>query len=93
MKAWVLRMIEAWQASPNRPRGLCLRTPTCSVYGHQTISEYGVLCGGVMTAWRIFTCNGCFVTAENWAARRRARLRSEPEEEVAGSPAARPYQP
>ena len=93
MKAWVLRMIEAWQASPNRPRGLCLRTPTCSAYGHQAISQKGVLRGGVMTAWRIFTCIGCLVAAEDWAARRRARSRSEPEEEVAGRPSDRPYQP
>lgn len=55
----VLRMIEAWQASPSRKRGLCLQRPTCSVYGHRAISEYGLIRGGVMTAWRVFTCNGC----------------------------------
>lgn len=59
MKANVLRMIEAWQANPDRRRGLCLQTPTCSVYGHNVISRYGVLRGGIMTAWRIFRCNGC----------------------------------
>jgi putative component of membrane protein insertase Oxa1/YidC/SpoIIIJ protein YidD len=59
MKASVLRMIEAWQANPDRRRGLCLHTPTCSVYGHRAISRYGVLRGGVMTTWRIFRCNGC----------------------------------
>jgi putative component of membrane protein insertase Oxa1/YidC/SpoIIIJ protein YidD len=38
---------------------MCLHTPTCSVYGHQAISEHGLLRGGVMTAWRVFTCNRC----------------------------------
>lgn len=59
MKKAALRMIEAWQVNPNRPRGLCLHSPTCSAYGYWVISEYGVLRGGVMTAWRIFTCNRC----------------------------------
>ena len=59
MKTAVLRIIEAWQANPNRPRGMCLHTPTCSVYGHRAISEHGLLRGGVMTAWRVFTCNRC----------------------------------
>ncbi len=59
MKATVLRMIEAWQVNPNRRRGLCLQTPTCSVYGYRVISRYGVMRGGFMTAWRIFKCNGC----------------------------------
>lgn len=52
-------MIEAWQANQNRPLGLCLHTPTCSVYGHRVISQYGFLRGGIMTAWRIVRCNGC----------------------------------
>ena len=59
MRALLLRMIEAWQANPDRPRGLCVRTPTCSVYGHQAIGRYGAVRGGAMTAWRVFTCNGC----------------------------------
>jgi len=93
MKAQVLRMIEAWQASTSRPRGLCLRRPTCSAYGHQAISQHGVLQGGVMTVWRIVSCNGCMVAPEDRAPRWRPRPRSEPEEEVAGSPSARPCQP
>jgi putative component of membrane protein insertase Oxa1/YidC/SpoIIIJ protein YidD len=59
MKARVLRMIEVWQANPNRKRGLCLQTPTCSVYGYRAIGRYGLLRGGALTAWRIFKCNGC----------------------------------
>jgi uncharacterized protein len=59
VKKSVLRMIEAWQQNPNRPRGMCLHTESCSAYGHRVISEYGLLRGGMMTAWRIFTCNPC----------------------------------
>jgi putative component of membrane protein insertase Oxa1/YidC/SpoIIIJ protein YidD len=73
MKRAALRAIEAWQANQNRPRGRCLRTPTCSVYGHQVISRHGVLRGAVMTAWRIFTCNGCLTAAPRRPAGRRAQ--------------------
>lgn len=59
MKSAVLRMIVVWQANPNRKRGLCLQSPTCSVYGHRAISKYGLMRGSVMTAWRVFTCNSC----------------------------------
>ncbi|MGH3187300.1 MAG: membrane protein insertion efficiency factor YidD [Streptosporangiaceae bacterium] len=68
MKTTVLRMIEAWQRNPDRPRGLCLQRPTCSVYGHRAITRYGVLRGGAMTAWRAARCNGCTSSA-------RARVR------------------
>ena len=64
MKARVLRVIEAWQANPDRVRGLCRQAPTCSVYGYRAISGHGVLRGGIMTAWRIFTCNGCLAAAQ-----------------------------
>jgi len=59
VKQGVLWIIEAWQENPDRPRGMCLHTPTCSVYGHQAISRYGVFRGGIMTAWRVFRCNRC----------------------------------
>jgi uncharacterized protein len=59
MKGAALRVIEAWQQNPNRVRGLCLRSPTCSAYGYQAISRYGLIRGGVMTAWRVLTCNSC----------------------------------
>lgn len=59
MKRTALRAIEAWQVNPNRARGLCLQDPTCSVYGHRAISQHGIIRGGAMTAWRVFTCNRC----------------------------------
>ena len=53
----VLRVIEAWQANPVRPRGMCLHTPTCSAYGHRAVSRHGLVIGGIMTAWRVIRCN------------------------------------
>jgi uncharacterized protein len=59
MKGALLRIIEAWQRNPDRPRGMCLHRPTCSAYGHQAITRHGLLRGGAMTAWRIARCNRC----------------------------------
>ena len=67
----LLRAIESWQANPDRVRGLCQQTPTCSVYGHRAISRYGVLRGGIMTAGRVLRCNGCLVRGEAAAAPRK----------------------
>jgi putative membrane protein insertion efficiency factor len=35
----------------------CRFYPTCSEYGIQAVSKYGVIKGGVKTAWRIIRCN------------------------------------
>jgi uncharacterized protein len=39
------------------PHGYCRFTPTCSQYGIDAISKYGVLRGGVKAMWRILRCN------------------------------------
>ncbi|MAF13501.1 MAG: membrane protein insertion efficiency factor YidD [Parcubacteria group bacterium] len=39
------------------PYGYCRFYPTCSEYGHQAVSKYGVIKGGLITAWRILRCN------------------------------------
>jgi len=39
------------------PYGFCRFTPTCSEYGVEAISKYGLIKGGVMTAWRVMRCN------------------------------------
>jgi putative membrane protein insertion efficiency factor len=39
------------------PHGFCRFHPTCSEYGIQAISKYGVIKGGAKTLWRIFRCN------------------------------------
>ena len=35
----------------------CRFYPTCSEYGYQAIAKYGIIKGGVKTAWRILRCN------------------------------------
>ena len=35
----------------------CPYIPTCSEYGLEAISKYGVLKGGCLTVWRILRCN------------------------------------
>jgi len=39
------------------PHGFCRFTPTCSQYGIEAFSKYGVIKGGIMTCWRIIRCN------------------------------------
>jgi len=43
--------------SRHLPYGVCRFRPTCSEYGATAISRYGLLRGGLMTAWRILRCN------------------------------------
>ena len=42
--------------SPLMPKN-CRFLPTCSQYGLDSISRYGSIKGGVLTAWRILRCN------------------------------------
>ncbi|MFA5075993.1 MAG: membrane protein insertion efficiency factor YidD [Patescibacteria group bacterium] len=39
------------------PHGFCRFQPTCSEYGAQAILKYGILRGGLKTAWRVIRCN------------------------------------
>jgi len=39
------------------PHGFCRFTPSCSEYGAQAISKYGILKGGLKSAWRVLRCN------------------------------------
>jgi len=39
------------------PHGFCRFYPTCSEYGAQAITKYGIIKGGIMTSWRIIRCN------------------------------------
>ncbi|MFA5155679.1 MAG: membrane protein insertion efficiency factor YidD [Patescibacteria group bacterium] len=39
------------------PYGFCRFVPTCSQYGVEAIDKYGLIRGGLMTAWRILRCN------------------------------------
>lgn len=42
--------------SPMMPPN-CRFLPTCSSYGIDSISKFGLLKGGILTAWRIMRCN------------------------------------
>lgn len=35
----------------------CKYTPTCSEYAMEAVERYGVLRGGLMSAWRVLRCN------------------------------------
>lgn len=39
------------------PYGFCRFTPSCSQYGLEAITKYGILKGGIKTVWRIIRCN------------------------------------
>ncbi len=39
------------------PHGFCRFYPSCSEYGVQAITKYGIIKGGLMTSWRVLRCN------------------------------------
>ncbi len=39
------------------PYGYCRFYPTCSQYGVEAISKYGIIRGGIKTIWRVLRCN------------------------------------
>jgi hypothetical protein len=39
------------------PHGFCRFTPSCSEYGVQAITKYGVLKGSLLASWRVLRCN------------------------------------
>ena len=59
MKKICISMIRFYQKylSPMKMRYHCIYTTTCSQYGIEAIEKYGVLKGGLLTAWRILRCN------------------------------------
>jgi uncharacterized protein len=58
VKAFVIEAIRAYQVfiSPGLP-GRCKYYPSCSQYGLEAVTEYGVVRGLVLAAWRILRCN------------------------------------
>ena len=56
----VLAMIASYRShvSPHL-RGVvrCRFTPTCSLYGYESVRRYGLIRGGAKAAWRILRCN------------------------------------
>jgi len=39
------------------PEGFCRFKPSCSMYGKEAIKKYGLVKGGIKTAWRVLRCN------------------------------------
>lgn len=39
------------------PHGFCRFNPTCSQYGLEAITKYGIIKGGFKAMWRILRCN------------------------------------
>lgn len=58
----------------------CKYYPTCSHYAEQAVREYGVVRGGVLSAWRLLRCNplsdGGFDYVEDQRLFKNARPRS-----------------
>lgn len=55
----ILALIRLYQKTLSRviPANTCRFYPSCSHYGYQAIYKYGLLKGGLMSAWRILRCN------------------------------------
>jgi hypothetical protein len=58
MRGLFILLIKGYQKiiSPVLPPS-CRFYPTCSEYGTEAITKYGVIKGGFMAAWRILRCN------------------------------------
>ncbi len=52
---WILRLYKRW-ISPALPPS-CRYVPTCSEYAMEAVERYGVLRGGLMSAWRLLRCH------------------------------------
>ncbi len=58
MKRFVLLAIRFYQRfiSPGLPPA-CRFYPTCSEYGYEAISRYGIIKGGILTVRRLLRCH------------------------------------
>jgi uncharacterized protein len=43
--------------APLFPPGFCRFHPSCSQYGYDAFTKYGLIKGGYLTLWRILRCN------------------------------------
>ena len=53
----VLALIRLYQRLSRLTPPSCIYTPTCSQYGYEAVSRYGVLKGGWMALCRIGRCH------------------------------------
>lgn len=58
MKWLALTLIRCYQRTLSRvlPPS-CRFVPSCSEYGYEAITRYGVIRGGALAAWRVARCN------------------------------------
>lgn len=58
MKGFFVFLIKGYQKiiSPVLPPS-CRFYPTCSEYGIEAITKYGIIRGGIKTIWRVLRCN------------------------------------
>ena len=52
---WILATYKRW-ISPSLPPS-CRYVPTCSEYAMEAVERFGVLRGGLLTAWRLLRCH------------------------------------
>ena len=52
---WTVAQYKRW-ISPLLPPA-CRYVPSCSEYAAEAVARHGVLCGGVLAAWRLLRCN------------------------------------
>ncbi|HAV10332.1 MAG TPA: membrane protein insertion efficiency factor YidD [Dehalococcoidia bacterium] len=58
MKRLALKLIKLYQGTISQVSPpSCRYRPTCSQYGYEAISKYGLWRGGWMTVWRLIRCN------------------------------------
>ena len=56
MKWILIKLIEAYQATPSHTHSACRFIPTCSEYTKQSIKEYGAIKGVYLGFKRILRC-------------------------------------
>jgi putative membrane protein insertion efficiency factor len=52
---WILAFYKRW-ISPSLPPS-CRYVPTCSDYATEAVDRFGILRGGLMSAWRLLRCH------------------------------------
>ncbi|MEE1086919.1 MAG: membrane protein insertion efficiency factor YidD [Schaedlerella sp.] len=57
MKKICIGLLRFYQMYISGPTPHCRFFPTCSQYGIEAIEKYGIVKGGLLTAWRILRCN------------------------------------
>ena len=57
MKYLLIGLIKIYQLIPGPWHDCCRFTPTCSEYAIESLKEYGLFKGSILTIKRLFRCN------------------------------------